>query len=144
MLFERIESKGLAHYSYIVGDGTEAIVIDPRRDCDVYVQMATRAGIRIAHVLETQRNEVYVVGSVELTARTGAQIWHADAHHIHVTQLPHRLDEVPRDQTITIFCGSDVRATTAASLLQRAGWTDLAVVLGGLSGWSSTTCPLEL
>ena len=144
MLFERIESKGLAHYSYIVGDGTEAIVIDPRRDCDIYVQMVTRAGMRVAHVLETHRNEDYVVGSVELATRTGAQIWHADAQHIHLTQLPHRLDEVPQDRTVTIFCGSDVRATIAASLLQRGGWTDLAVVLGGLAGWSSTTCPLEL
>jgi hypothetical protein len=44
MLFERIESKGPAHYSYLVGDGKEAIVIDPRRDCGVY-----------GHVLETHR-----------------------------------------------------------------------------------------
>jgi hydroxyacylglutathione hydrolase len=79
MLFERVESKGLAHYSYIVGDGKEAVVVDPRRDCDIYVQKTTRAGMRIAHVLETHRNEDYVVGSVELAARTGAQIWHADA-----------------------------------------------------------------
>ena len=79
MLFERVESKGLAHYSYIVGDGKEAVVVDPRRDCDIYVQKTTRAGMRIAHVLETHRNEDYVVGSVELATRTGAQIWHADA-----------------------------------------------------------------
>jgi hydroxyacylglutathione hydrolase len=79
MLFERIESKGLAHYSYLVGDGQEAVVVDPRRDCDIYVQKTTQAGMRIAHVLETHRNEDYVVGSVELAARTGAQIWHADA-----------------------------------------------------------------
>lgn len=79
MLFERIESKGLAHYSYLIGDQHEAIVIDPRRDCDVYVDKATRAGFRIAHILETHRNEDYVIGSVELAARTGADIWHADA-----------------------------------------------------------------
>ena len=79
MLFERIESKGLAHYSYIVGDGQEAVVIDPRRDCDIYVQKTAQAGLRIAHVLETHRNEDYVVGSSELATRTGAQVWHADA-----------------------------------------------------------------
>jgi hydroxyacylglutathione hydrolase len=79
MLFERIESEGLAHYSYLVGDGKEAVVIDPRRDCDVYIEKAAQAGLRIAHVLETHRNEDYIVGSVELAARTGAEIWHADA-----------------------------------------------------------------
>jgi hydroxyacylglutathione hydrolase len=79
MLFERIESEGLAHYSYLVGDGKEAVVIDPRRDCDVYIEKAAQAGLRIAHVLETHRNEDYIVGSVELAARSGAEIWHADA-----------------------------------------------------------------
>jgi hypothetical protein len=38
MLFKRFESKGLAHYSYLIGDGNQAVVIDPRRDGDVYVQ----------------------------------------------------------------------------------------------------------
>ncbi|MCR3883288.1 MAG: MBL fold metallo-hydrolase [Methanothrix sp.] len=80
MLFERVESEGLAHYSYIVGDGNEALVIDPRRDCDLYQKMATSAGMRITTVLETHRNEDYVVGSVELSARSGADIFHADGH----------------------------------------------------------------
>jgi hydroxyacylglutathione hydrolase len=79
MLFERIESKGLAHYSYIVGDGPIAFVVDPRRDCDIYIELATGAGMRVAGILETHRNEDYAVGSVELAARTGAEIWHADA-----------------------------------------------------------------
>jgi hydroxyacylglutathione hydrolase len=80
MLFERIESEGLAHYSYLIGDQTEAVVIDPRRDCDVYVEKAYQEGMRIRHILETHRNEDYVIGSVELASRTDADIWHADAH----------------------------------------------------------------
>ncbi len=79
MLFERIESQGLAHYSYIIGDQGKAVVIDPRRDVDIYVEMATRQGMHIAHVLETHRNEDYLIGSLELAARTGAQTWHADS-----------------------------------------------------------------
>lgn len=79
MIFERIESEGLAHYSYLVGDGHDAVVIDPRRDCEVYVEAARRAGMRISLVLETHRNEDYVIGSVELADRTGAEIRHADS-----------------------------------------------------------------
>jgi len=78
MLFERIESEGLAHYSYLIGNANEAAVIDPRRDGDVYIALAERAGFHIAHVFETHRNEDYVVGSVELATRTGAKVWHAD------------------------------------------------------------------
>ncbi len=84
MLFERIASIGLAQYSYIVGDGTEAIVIDPRRDCEIYIRKALDAGMQITHILETHRHEDFAVGSVELARRTDAQIWHADA------QLPYK------------------------------------------------------
>jgi hydroxyacylglutathione hydrolase len=79
MLFERIESEGLSHYSYLIGQDGEAAVIDPRRDCQIYVERAARDGMRIRYVLETHRNEDYVSGSVELASTTGAEIWHADA-----------------------------------------------------------------
>jgi hydroxyacylglutathione hydrolase len=79
MLFERIESEGLAHYSYLIGDQGQAVVIDPRRDCGVYVDAAERSGFHIATILETHRNEDYAIGSCELASRTGAEIWHADA-----------------------------------------------------------------
>jgi hydroxyacylglutathione hydrolase len=67
-----------------------------------------------------------------------------DALPIHLTQLPQHMGEVPRDRRIYLFCGSGVRSMTAASLLQREGWTDLVVVLGGLAGWHSATCAIEL
>lgn len=79
MFFERIESKGLAHNSYMIGDGTEVAVIDPRRDCEIYIKMARDAGLAIKYILETHRNEDYVIGSCELASRTGAEIWHADS-----------------------------------------------------------------
>jgi hydroxyacylglutathione hydrolase len=91
MLFERIESAGLAHYSYLIGDGHEAAVIDPRRDCEIYVEKASREGMRITTILETHRNEDYVIGSVELAKRTGAEIWHADP------QLDYRYGQAARE-----------------------------------------------
>ena len=78
MLFERFEYEGLAHYSYLIGDQREALVIDPRRDCEVYAERAHGEGMRIKHILETHRNEDYVIGSLELAHRTDAEIWHAD------------------------------------------------------------------
>lgn len=80
MFFEQIESEGLAHYSYIIGDQTESVVIDPRRDCDIYIEKALENGCKITNILETHRNEDYVIGSLELAERTGAEIWHADSH----------------------------------------------------------------
>lgn len=50
MLFKKIESEGLAHYSYMIGDKTEAAVIDPRRDIDVYLKEAAENGMKIKYI----------------------------------------------------------------------------------------------
>jgi hydroxyacylglutathione hydrolase len=79
LLFERVESEGLAHYSYIFGHNKEAVVIDPRRDIDIYLFLTARKGYKIKYIFETHRNEEYLVGSVALSEKTGAEIFHADS-----------------------------------------------------------------
>jgi len=79
MFLEKITSVGIAHLSYILGDGLEAVVIDPRRDCDIYRDIAAREGVRITHIFETHRNEDYVIGSLDLARYTGASIHHGKA-----------------------------------------------------------------
>ena len=76
MIFERVKSEGLAHISYFVGSTKEAVVIDPRRDCQVYVDLARREEVNIKYIFETHRNEDYVIGSCELANQTGARIYH--------------------------------------------------------------------
>jgi len=66
------------------------------------------------------------------------------AHHIHVTQLPHHLTEIPHDREISIFCGSGLTSTLAAGYLQREGWEPVKVILGGKKGRNSTACPVDL
>jgi len=97
MIFERIVSEGLAHYSYFLAEGWDAIVLDPRRDVAIYLELAQQAGVRIRAILETHRHEDFVLGSLELAALTGAPIWHADA------QLPYTYGEpVQEGQTWTL------------------------------------------
>ncbi len=76
MFLETIYSPGLAHLSYIVGHNGKAAVIDPRRDCEIYLEIAQRNGSAITHIFETHRNEDYAIGSVELANRCGGQIFH--------------------------------------------------------------------
>lgn len=79
MFLEKVHSEGLSHVSYILGDGGQAAAIDPRRDCEVYIDIAHREGARITHIFETHRNEDYVIGSGDLSRRTGAEIFHGQA-----------------------------------------------------------------
>ena len=74
MLFRKVKTPGIAHVAYVLGDAGEAIVVDPRRDVDEYVSIARSAGLRIAYVLETHRQEDFVMGSSELARRLGAKV----------------------------------------------------------------------
>jgi len=76
MMFEAIKSEIVSHISYIVGSKSEAAVIDPRRDCQVYSEIAMKWSTRIKYVFETHRNEDYMIGSLDLSRTTGATILH--------------------------------------------------------------------
>ncbi|HEY9246454.1 MAG TPA: rhodanese-like domain-containing protein [Candidatus Methanoperedens sp.] len=76
MFVEKIISIGLAHQSYIAGDGREAFVVDPKRDIDSYLKIADSECCRIMFVFETHRNEDYLIGSLELEKQTGCRIIH--------------------------------------------------------------------
>ena len=78
MKFKRYISEGLAHYSYLIADQGQAAVIDPRRDIDVYLQDVRLEEAQMIYVFETHRNEDYLIGSCEVEAATGAEIFHAD------------------------------------------------------------------
>ncbi|MCX5380821.1 rhodanese-like domain-containing protein [Streptomyces sp. NBC_00091] len=60
-----------------------------------------------------------------------------DAVPIELGDLAARSDEVPAGAVVT--CGHGERAMTAASLLQRAGHQDLAVLAGGPGDWAEAT-----
>ncbi|MFC1487604.1 rhodanese-like domain-containing protein [Thermoproteota archaeon] len=76
MFINKIKSEGLSHNSYFIGSENEAIVIDPRRDCQLYIDIAQQEEITIKGIFETHRNEDYIIGSIELAKRTGAKIYH--------------------------------------------------------------------
>ncbi|MBD3406950.1 MAG: MBL fold metallo-hydrolase [Candidatus Lokiarchaeota archaeon] len=69
MKITTIKQDGLAHLSYFVSSDDEAIVIDPRRDAQIYIDLANKHQVEIKYVFETHRNEDYVIGSLELQNR---------------------------------------------------------------------------
>ena len=76
MQLEKIKTPGLAHLSYVLIADGEAAVIDPRRDIDVYLDLARASGAIIKHVFETHRNEDLISGAPLIKQATGAEVWH--------------------------------------------------------------------
>ena len=75
MFFKRLKASGLGQNSYMLGCGHGvAMVIDPRRDVEEYLELAQNNGLSIAYILETHRQEDFEFGSRTLAEATGAQI----------------------------------------------------------------------
>lgn len=80
MLLERLYDDDLAQASYLIGCQRtgEAIVVDPRRDVQVYLDLAAKNGLTITAVTETHIHADYLSGTAELAARTGATSYVSD------------------------------------------------------------------
>lgn len=76
MFIEIFKSEGLSHLSYLIGNYGQAAVIDPRRDCSIYADVAAKKGCRITHIFETHRNEDLISGAPILKQLTGAEVYH--------------------------------------------------------------------
>ena len=74
MFFKQYYLGCLAHASYMIASEGHAVVIDPRRDVDLYIQEAIANGWQIKFVIETHLHADFVSGHRELAERTGAQI----------------------------------------------------------------------
>jgi len=82
MQLEIVKAKGLAHNSYLLSDHGEALVVDPRRDCKIYAELADRECAQIKYIFESHCHEDFVSGSAALKRFTGAEIGHSAETHL--------------------------------------------------------------
>lgn len=76
MILKQFYLPCLAHASYVIGDeatGT-AVVVDPQRDTDQYVQFAAEHQLAIKYVFLTHFHADFIAGHLELRDRVGAAI----------------------------------------------------------------------
>ena len=65
----------LSQFSYMVISEGKALVIDPNRDVDAYVQKAKQEEVSIIGVFLTHNNADFVAGHMELAKLTGCPIY---------------------------------------------------------------------
>ena len=76
MIFEQFYLECLSHASYLIGDTStgRAVVVDPQRDVQQYLDSAKSHGLKIELVLETHFHADFLSGHLELAKATGATI----------------------------------------------------------------------
>ena len=67
-----IKTPSLGDRSYLVTDGTVALVVDPQRDIDRVLALTADRGIAVTHVFETHIHNDYLTGGLALSRATGA------------------------------------------------------------------------
>ena len=90
MYFNQISVDGLGCLSYVVGcPAAKAMaVVDPRRDIQVYLDIAREEGMRITHVINTHLHADHISGDQELQSATGADIYINDSVPINYPHKP--------------------------------------------------------
>jgi hydroxyacylglutathione hydrolase len=74
MVFRQVLHEDLGCASYVVADGGEAAVVDPKWEIEEYLDLAREHDFRIRHVLETHNHADHLSGHGRLAAATGATL----------------------------------------------------------------------
>lgn len=71
MFFRQFHLASLGHASYVIGDEAtgRALVLDPRRDVDVYFEALRLEGMRLHFAIDTHGHNDYLSGISEVAAR---------------------------------------------------------------------------
>jgi len=74
MKIEQIYTGCLAQGAYYIESAGEAVIIDPLREVEPYIEKAAKDNARIKYVLETHFHADFVSGHIDLAKKTGATI----------------------------------------------------------------------
>lgn len=74
MKVEQIYTGCLAEAAYYIESNGEAVIIDPLRETEPYIERATADNAKIKYVLETHFHADFVSGHLDLAKQTGATI----------------------------------------------------------------------
>ena len=110
-----------------------------------------RVGLPTASVGTTTAQELFQQleggsGPTPLDVRFGYE-WRTghipESVHIELGDLPEQAGTLAKDKSYATVCAAGIRASTAASVLERAGIRDATILLGGASAWIEAGYPLE-
>jgi hydroxyacylglutathione hydrolase len=74
MFIKQLYTSCLSEAAYFIESNGEAVVIDPLRDIDVYLQLAAERKATIRYIFETHFHADFVSGHIDLSKATGAPI----------------------------------------------------------------------
>jgi len=75
-------------------------------------------------------------------AREREQKYIAGSLSIPLNHLAEKLDALPKDRSLLVYCAGGYRSSIAASLLERNGFDRVSEIAGGIVGWEAAGLPV--
>jgi len=100
----------------------------PQITAQDFIELREQEPARIA-VLDVREAGEVTGGSIDQAA------------HIPLGQLKSRMDELDRDRLLVVYCRGGYRSSIATSVLRRAGFRDIANLIGGFDAWKAAGLP---
>jgi rhodanese-related sulfurtransferase len=131
----RLGRIGLDHVAGYLRDGLRSLESRPDLTATTerlapplaWERLATGTPLAIDVRTLRERDEKIIAGSISLP----------------LNQLLDRLEEMPGDRPLILYCAGGYRSSIAASLLAREGFTQIGEIAGGLAAWETANLPLH-
>ena len=121
MFFRQILHDDLGCASYLIADGGEAAVIDPKWEIEDYLQLAAENDFQITHILETHNHADHVSGRGRLAAATGATIHVSADAGVDYDHEPLADGDIVEVGEVRIVARANTRPSPRAHRLRRRG-----------------------
>jgi hydroxyacylglutathione hydrolase len=103
--------------------------------------------VRLEEITPADTRARLEAGDVAVLDVRGVGEWQAghvpDVSNIPLGYLRERIDEVPKDRPVVVYCQGGGRSAIAASLLAAHGITNVLNLQGGMTGWTAAGNPVE-
>jgi len=98
------------------------------------------AEITVARAAELQKSGAFILDVREPSE--WAQFHIQGATLIPLGDLPNRLNEVPKDRQVVVYCRTGVRSAQGRDILKNAGYTLVTSMTGGITQWQAEEMPV--
>lgn len=88
-----------------------------------------------------QRPDAYLLDVRTLGEYTQKRI--KGAHLIPIDQVEKRINEIPKNRPIIVYCETGVRSSLVGRYLDRLGYQDVSNLSQGIMGWQVRGYPIE-
>jgi glyoxylase-like metal-dependent hydrolase (beta-lactamase superfamily II)/rhodanese-related sulfurtransferase len=104
----------------------------------------TQTTDRLSPVLAAERLAAGEATALDVRAPAEREEGYIDGSlSVPLSQLLPRLNELPRDRPLLVYCAAGYRSSIAASLLKKADFTAVGEIAGGFAAWETAHLPVH-